>query len=39
MTTEMRKTCRSRVDEAVKCCRVCRRHAENAQRFLPDEMK
>jgi hypothetical protein len=38
MATEMRKTYRSRVDEAVKCCRVCRYYAENAQRFLADEV-
>ena len=38
MTTEMRKTYRSRVDEAVKCCRVCRYYAENGQRFLADEV-
>ena len=37
MTTEMRKICRSRVDEAVKCRRVCRYCAENAQCFLANE--
>ena len=38
MTTEMRKTYRSGVDGTVKCCRVCRYDAENAQRFLADEV-
>jgi hypothetical protein len=36
ITTEMRKY-RSRVDEAVKCRRVCRYCAENAQCFLANE--
>jgi acyl-CoA reductase-like NAD-dependent aldehyde dehydrogenase len=34
----MRKTYRSGVDEAVKCGRLCRYYAENAQRFLADEV-
>ena len=29
---------RSRADEAVKCCRVCRDDAKNAQGFLADEV-
>jgi succinate-semialdehyde dehydrogenase/glutarate-semialdehyde dehydrogenase len=37
MTTEMRKTYRAAVDEAVKCSGVCRYHAENAHRFLADD--
>ena len=38
MTTEMGKTYRSAVDEAVKCAWACRYYAENAQRFLADEV-
>jgi succinate-semialdehyde dehydrogenase/glutarate-semialdehyde dehydrogenase len=38
MTTEMGKTLRSAVDEAVKCAWVCRHYAEHAERFLADEV-
>jgi succinate-semialdehyde dehydrogenase/glutarate-semialdehyde dehydrogenase len=37
MTTEMGKTFRSAVDEAVKCAWACRYYAENAERYLADE--
>lgn len=38
MTLEMGKTLRSAVDEAVKCAWACRFYAENAERFLSDEV-
>jgi succinate-semialdehyde dehydrogenase/glutarate-semialdehyde dehydrogenase len=38
MTTEMGKTYRSAVDEAVKCAWVCRYYAERAEKFLADEV-
>ncbi|HVA93681.1 MAG TPA: NAD-dependent succinate-semialdehyde dehydrogenase [Candidatus Dormibacteraeota bacterium] len=37
MTTEMGKTYRSAVDEAVKSAWGCRYYAENSERFLADE--
>jgi succinate-semialdehyde dehydrogenase / glutarate-semialdehyde dehydrogenase len=37
MTTEMGKTLRSAIDEAVKCAWACRYYAENAARYLADE--
>lgn len=38
MTSEMGKTLRSAVDEAVKCASGCRYYAENAAKFMADEV-
>lgn len=38
MVLEMGKTLKSAIDEAVKCAWGCRYYAENAERFLADEI-
>ena len=38
MVTEMGKPFRSAVEEAVKCAWACKYYAENAERFLADEL-
>jgi succinate-semialdehyde dehydrogenase/glutarate-semialdehyde dehydrogenase len=38
MTTEMGKPVRSARDEAAKCASACRYYAENAEKFLSDEI-
>src|SRR5712691_8950306 len=38
MTMEMGKPLRSAIEEAVKCAWACRYYAENAERFLGDEV-
>src|SRR5690348_3428578 len=38
MTTEMGKTHRSAVDEAVKCAWACRHYAQHAEEFLADTL-
>ena len=38
MTTEMGKTYQSAIAEAVKCASACRYYAENAEKFLADQI-
>ena len=38
MTPEMGKTCRSAIEEAVKCAWACRYYADHAEQFLADEI-
>ena len=38
MTMEMGKTLKAAMEEAVKCAWACRFYAENAERFLADEV-
>ncbi|MBV9467978.1 MAG: NAD-dependent succinate-semialdehyde dehydrogenase [Abitibacteriaceae bacterium] len=38
MTTEMGKPLKAAIEEAVKCAKGCRYYAENAEKFLADEV-